>query len=262
MTHNPPPSPPPHQIYQIYIYICLILITKVRESKDHGPYNSWDRVPYITTLRNGTASIVPADKSIHNNFIIGTYNSQEVIDTDDGSAYIQTYDNFFAYGEGRIGIWVVYLYCFINCFGSFFGGVVLFFFRCVVIFGCLCGVGVLLLYPLLPLLFPISFFSSHSTPFFYALNCLTGAGGLKSDFGGHDHKWRGNVVGYVMECFGAPMPFRYFHGFNDAFVNNSCITVGAGLGASSIPAHCKNAAHNATEQTSLTQMSASFLFIS
>lgn len=112
----------------------------MRESKDHGPYNSWDRVPYITTLRNGTASIVPADKSIHNNFIIGTYNSQEVIDTDDGSAYIQTYDNFFAYGEGRIGIWVVYLYCFINCFGSFFWGVVLFFFFVVLLFLVACVV--------------------------------------------------------------------------------------------------------------------------
>ena len=32
----------------------------VRESKDHGPWNSWDRVPYITTLRNGTASTVRA----------------------------------------------------------------------------------------------------------------------------------------------------------------------------------------------------------
>ena len=27
-----------------------------------GPWNSWDRVPYITTLRNGTPSIVPADR--------------------------------------------------------------------------------------------------------------------------------------------------------------------------------------------------------
>ena len=77
-----------------------LIFNMVRESKDHGPYNSWDRVPYITTLRNGTPSIVPADKHIHNNFIVGTYNSQECIDTDDGSAYIQTYDNVFAYGAG------------------------------------------------------------------------------------------------------------------------------------------------------------------
>ena len=42
-------------------------LNMVRESKDHGPWNSWNRVPYITTLRNGTASIVPADRKIHHN---------------------------------------------------------------------------------------------------------------------------------------------------------------------------------------------------
>eukprot|EP01043_Picozoa_sp_COSAG02_P003105 COSAG02_NODE_74_length_41878_cov_9.737954_16_plen_93_part_00 len=49
-----------------------------------------------------------------------------------------------------------------------------------------------------------------------------GANGLKSDFGGHDNKHHQNIYAYVSVCFGAPMPFRYFHGFNDAFVNNTC----------------------------------------
>eukprot|EP00729_Bicosta_minor_P016444 gene16444-2166_t len=69
---------------------------------------------------------------------------------------------------------------------------------------------------------------------------------VNDGFGGGDdisnnlifNMWRGNVVGYVMECFGAPMPFRYFHGFNDAFVNNSCITVGAGLGEGPYTSDC------------------------
>ena len=68
----------------------------VRESKDHGPYNSWDRVPYITNLRYGRASIVPADRHIHHNFVIANYNSEGAIDTDDGSAYYRTHHNFFA----------------------------------------------------------------------------------------------------------------------------------------------------------------------
>ena len=59
-------------------------------------WNSWDRVPYITTLRNGSASIVPADRHIHHNFIIANYNSEGAIDTDDGSAYYSVHDNFFA----------------------------------------------------------------------------------------------------------------------------------------------------------------------
>jgi len=49
-----------------------------------------------------------------------------------------------------------------------------------------------------------------------------GANGLKSDFGGHDNKHHQNIYAFVSVCFGAPMPFRYFHGFNDAFVNNTC----------------------------------------
>jgi hypothetical protein len=61
-----------------------------------GPWNSWDRVPYITTLRNGSPSTVPADRQIHHNFIIANYNSEGAIDTDDGSAYYSVYDNFFA----------------------------------------------------------------------------------------------------------------------------------------------------------------------
>ena len=74
----------------------------VRESKDHGPYNSWDRVPYITNLRYGRPSIVPADRQIHHNFVIANYNSEGAIDTDDGSAYYRTHHNFFAYGANGL----------------------------------------------------------------------------------------------------------------------------------------------------------------
>ena len=98
----------------------------VRESGDHGPFNSWvrdppsprhlpspphapphafprlltpsqDRVPYITTLRTGKPSIVPAWRELHRNFIIATYASQEAIDNDDGSSFYHTHDNFFVY---------------------------------------------------------------------------------------------------------------------------------------------------------------------
>jgi hypothetical protein len=46
-------------------------------------------------------SIVPKFREIRKNFIIGTYQSQEAIDTDDGSSYYQTHDNYFAFaGHG------------------------------------------------------------------------------------------------------------------------------------------------------------------
>jgi len=120
-----------------------LLLNTCRESSDHGPWNSWDRVPYITDIRTGKPSIIPADRHIHHNFVIGTYNSQETIDTDDGSAYYKTYSNFFAYGDN----------------------------------------------------------------------------GLKSDFGGHDHEWRENVIAYVGNCF----DIWSFKGYNDAFMNNTCV---------------------------------------
>ena len=53
-----------------------LILNCVRESGDHGPFNSWDRVPYITTIRSGLPSIVPEWKDIHHNFIIGTYSTQ------------------------------------------------------------------------------------------------------------------------------------------------------------------------------------------
>lgn len=45
----------------------------------------------------GKASVVPAWRHIRHNFIMSVYSSQEAIDTDDGSAYYQTYENFFAF---------------------------------------------------------------------------------------------------------------------------------------------------------------------
>merc|ERR1712113_585846 len=75
-----------------------LLMNTCRESGDHGPWNSWDRVPYITRIGNGSASIIPAFQQIHHNFIGGTYQTQEGIDTDDGSSYYNTHDNFFVYG--------------------------------------------------------------------------------------------------------------------------------------------------------------------
>jgi hypothetical protein len=75
----------------------------VRESGDHGPFNSWDRQPFLTTVRDGkTPSFVPAVNEIRRNFILGTYQTQEAVDNDDGTAYYHTHNNFFAYGGNGI----------------------------------------------------------------------------------------------------------------------------------------------------------------
>ena len=103
-----------------------------RESSDHGPWNSWDRVPYITHNRNGAGgrpSIVPRTRQVHHNFWIGNYNSQEAMDTDDGSAYIHTFSNVFAYADnglksdfgGHDNVWERNLLLYVNnCYGAGF----------------------------------------------------------------------------------------------------------------------------------------------
>jgi hypothetical protein len=38
--------------------------------QDHGPFNSWGRVPYITTILNGTATVVKATDVFNKNFMV------------------------------------------------------------------------------------------------------------------------------------------------------------------------------------------------
>merc|ERR1711970_334604 len=69
-----------------------------RESGDHGPFNSWDRQPFLTTVRDGSPSMFMAWREIHHNFFIDNYSPQEGVDNDDGSAYYHTHHNFLVYG--------------------------------------------------------------------------------------------------------------------------------------------------------------------
>merc|ERR1712070_465034 len=75
-----------------------LVFSTCRESGDHGPFNSWDRQPYLTTVNDGTSSLRMAWREIHHNFFIDNYSPQENVDNDDGSAYYKTHDNFLVYG--------------------------------------------------------------------------------------------------------------------------------------------------------------------
>ena len=88
-----------------------LLANCVRESGDHGPWNSWDRIPYVTNIgmvpdpssptgyadAGGAPSVVPTWRTIRHNLIFDVYNSQEGIDTDDGSSFYHAHDNFMVY---------------------------------------------------------------------------------------------------------------------------------------------------------------------
>ena len=77
-----------------------LLFNTCRESGDHGAFNSWDRLPYITKVRDGkTPSTVPAVNNVHNNFIVANYAADGgCLDNDDGSSYYDIHHNFCVFG--------------------------------------------------------------------------------------------------------------------------------------------------------------------
>lgn len=77
-----------------------LIFNMVRETGDHGPFNSWDRQPYLTPsfCDFGPPSIVPQPNNITKNFIINGYNGVWTLDHDDGSAYYNDSYNFLVYG--------------------------------------------------------------------------------------------------------------------------------------------------------------------
>eukprot|EP00038_Savillea_parva_P031470 m.86905 g.86905 ORF g.86905 m.86905 type:complete len:585 (-) comp9682_c0_seq2:137-1891(-) len=87
-----------------------LVFNMVRETGDHGPYNSWDRQPYLTksgvtdgysaSQKHGMAdaSILKAHDTITRNFFINGYNGVWTIDHDDGSQYFNDTGNFMVFG--------------------------------------------------------------------------------------------------------------------------------------------------------------------
>ena len=75
-----------------------LVFSTCRESGDHGPFNSWDRQPFLTNVRTGKPSMQMEWRDIHHNFFMDNYSPQENVDNDDGSAYYKTHDNVFIYG--------------------------------------------------------------------------------------------------------------------------------------------------------------------
>lgn len=76
-----------------------LLFNSCRESSDHGAFNSWDRLPYYTTVRNGTSSTIPAFNNVHRNFIVANYAADGgCLDNDDGSSYYDIHHNFCVFG--------------------------------------------------------------------------------------------------------------------------------------------------------------------
>jgi len=76
-----------------------LVFNTCRESGDHGPFNTWDRQPFLAYNFDGRASMIPEINHVRHNFLIANYQSQEAVDNDDGSAYWHTYKNFLVYAQ-------------------------------------------------------------------------------------------------------------------------------------------------------------------
>jgi len=80
-----------------------LVFNMVRETQDHGTFNSWDRQPFMYTGADGTPTFVPRTNVIGpHNFFENDYNPQEAVDNDDSSAYYETHHNFFPFSTGGL----------------------------------------------------------------------------------------------------------------------------------------------------------------
>jgi len=75
-----------------------LLFNPNRETSDQGPFNSWDRQPFLTEVLDGTPQLTPQYNSISFNFMLCNYGSNMCIDNDDGSSYYLNHHNFEVYG--------------------------------------------------------------------------------------------------------------------------------------------------------------------
>eukprot|EP01060_Flectonema_neradi_P034851 TRINITY_DN6248_c0_g1_i1.p1 TRINITY_DN6248_c0_g1~~TRINITY_DN6248_c0_g1_i1.p1 ORF type:complete len:851 (+),score=175.79 TRINITY_DN6248_c0_g1_i1:40-2553(+) len=87
-----------------------LVFNMVRETSDHGPFNSWDRQAFLTkapvddgfpdSVKWGLSglSILPEVNQMTNNFIINGYNGVWSLDHDDGSSFYNDSDNLLVWG--------------------------------------------------------------------------------------------------------------------------------------------------------------------
>eukprot|EP00656_Telonema_subtile_P055484 TRINITY_DN8602_c0_g1_i3.p1 TRINITY_DN8602_c0_g1~~TRINITY_DN8602_c0_g1_i3.p1 ORF type:complete len:296 (-),score=85.39 TRINITY_DN8602_c0_g1_i3:241-1128(-) len=78
-----------------------LIFNMVRETQDHGAFNSWDRQPFLVE-RDGVKTYTPLYNEFTRNFFINDYNPQEAVDNDDGSCYYTTHHNFFPFSSGGL----------------------------------------------------------------------------------------------------------------------------------------------------------------
>eukprot|EP00980_Cylindrotheca_fusiformis_P013649 scaffold3513_cov102-Cylindrotheca_fusiformis.AAC.10 len=77
-----------------------VIFNTCRESGDHGPINSWDRMPFLTNTSGNGPSFTPLPTYTTKNIIMANYGASEGFDNDDGSSWYYTHDNVFYLSDG------------------------------------------------------------------------------------------------------------------------------------------------------------------
>jgi hypothetical protein len=75
--------------------ISNVIFNTCTQSGDHGPINSWNRMPFLTNVAHGYPSFDAKYNDIRLNFIFANYGGSQGFDTDDGSAWFNMDSNFF-----------------------------------------------------------------------------------------------------------------------------------------------------------------------
>jgi len=73
--------------------LANLIFNAVLQSSDHGAFNSWSRMPFLTKVRDGTPSFTPAVSELAFNFGFGGGNGAQIFDNDDGSNYFHIHHN-------------------------------------------------------------------------------------------------------------------------------------------------------------------------
>jgi hypothetical protein len=78
-----------------------LVFSTVRETGDHGPFNSWDRSPHIFPGADGLPTMTPAFNHLFGNFFINSGGGGFPIDHDDGSSLYKDTYNVLLYGGAK-----------------------------------------------------------------------------------------------------------------------------------------------------------------
>jgi hypothetical protein len=83
--------------YGGHLLVGNLIFNTVRETSDHGCFNSWDRQPYVWNPANAS-DLLPAPTALVGNFLVNNYHSTWPIDHDDGSKNYVARSNVMAWG--------------------------------------------------------------------------------------------------------------------------------------------------------------------